>query len=156
MTGAEELVSIRPKQASQYKARVWITRKHPFVDRMASAWLIKKFIDPAARFQFIDERDLSGTKPDAVVFDMKGGEFTHHGDLCTFEVLVKAFTIRDKAVKKIAELVHDLDVKDEKYGNPETAGVEDILTGIRKSSKDDSAALERGMTVFEMLYVSKR
>ncbi len=154
-TGSEELASIGPKQANQYKARVWITRKHPFVDRMASAWLIKKFIDPAARFQFIDERDLNGVKPDAVVFDMKGGEFTHQGDLCTFEVLVRSFGIKDKAVKKIAELVHDLDVKDEKYGKPEALGVEEILTGIRKTAKDDADALERGMAVFEMLCVSK-
>ena len=90
-----------------------------------------------------------------VAFDVRGGEFTHVGDLCTFEVLVKSFRIKDKAVKKIAEIVHDLDVKDEKYGKPETAGVEDILSGIRKTAKNDADGLERGMAVFEMLYQSK-
>jgi hypothetical protein len=86
---------------------------------------------------------------------MRGGEFTHVGDLCTFEVLVKSFGIKDKAVKKIAEIVHDLDVKDEKYNKPEAGGVEDILAGIRKTAKDDADGLERGMTVFEMLYQSR-
>lgn len=154
-TGEKELFSIAVRQADPYQKRVWITRKHPFVDRMASAWLIRRFIDPAAAFRFIDEHDLNGGNSDAVAYDIKGGEFTHHGDLCTFEVLVKAFNIRDRAVRKIAEIVHDLDVKDEKYGNPETAGVEDILTGIRKYSKDDTDALERGMAVFEMMYQSR-
>jgi hypothetical protein len=86
---------------------------------------------------------------------MRGAAFSHVGDLCTFEVLVKSFGIKDKAVKKIAEIVHDLDVKDEKYGKPEAAGVEDILAGIRKTAKNDSDGLERGMAAFEMLYQSK-
>jgi hypothetical protein len=152
--GTEKTQAIVSKKTGLYQKRVWITRTRPFVDRMASAWLIRRFIDRDAQFQFIEERDLAVRK-DAVVFDMKGGEFTHHGDLCTFEVLVKAFGIKDKAVKKIAQIVHDLDVKDDKYGNREAAGVEDILTGIRKTARDDSDALERGMAVFEMLYQSR-
>jgi hypothetical protein len=86
---------------------------------------------------------------------MKGGEFTHHGELCTFEVLVKAFGVKDRAVKKIAQIVHDLDVKDDKYGNAEGSGVEEILSGIRKTAKDDHDALTRGMAVFEMLYQAR-
>jgi hypothetical protein len=152
--GSEEKQVILAKKASLYQKRVWITRTRPFVDRMASAWLIRRFIDKAAVFQFIEERELSARK-DAVAFDMRGGEFTHHGDLCTFEVLVKAFGIKDKAVKKIAQLVHDMDVKDDKYGNAEATGVEDILSGIRKTAQDDTDALERGMAVFEMLYQSR-
>lgn len=70
-------------------------------------------------------------------------------------MLVKSFGIKDKAIKKIAEIVHDLDVKDEKYGKPETAGVEEIIAGIRKTAKNDTDGLERGMAVFEMLYQSK-
>jgi hypothetical protein len=122
---------------------------------MASAWLIQRFIDPNATFKFIEERELNTSGPDTTAFDLRNGEFTHLGDLCTFEVLVKAFGIRDKAVKQIAEIVHDLDVKDEKYNNAGTAGVEEILSGIRKACKDDGDALERGMAVFEMLYQSK-
>jgi hypothetical protein len=143
------------KRAEKYQNRVWITRKKPFVDRMASAWLIKRFIDPNASFKFIDERELNAGGPGTAAFDLRNGEFTHVGDLCTFEVLVKAFGIRDKAVKQLAEIVHDLDVKDEKYDNAGTAGVEEILSGIRKTGKNDSDALEKGMAVFEMLYQSK-
>jgi hypothetical protein len=141
--GSGEVATVSPKHAEKYRKRVWITRKKPFVDRMASAWLIKRFIDPDAVFKFIEERALSTSAPESVTFDLRNGEFTHVGDLCTFEALVKAFAIKDKAVKKIAEIVHDLDVKDEKYGNAETAGVEEILTGIRKSGKNDRDTLEK-------------
>jgi hypothetical protein len=153
--GSVEVAAVSPKRADKYQDRVWITRKKPFVDRMASAWLIKRFIDPNATFKFIEERELNAGKTDGVAFDLRNGEFTHVGDLCTFEVLVKAFGIRDKAVKQIAGIVHDLDVKDEKYGNTGTAGVEEILTGIRKTGKNDIDTLERGMAVFEMLYQSR-
>ncbi len=146
---------IEPKRPSDYQSRTWATRKKPFVDRMASAWLIRKFIDPKASFKFMDERDIAKLGDKVVAFDVRDGEFTHVGDLCTFEVLVKSFGIKDQAVKKIAEIVHDLDVKDEKYGNSETDGIEEILIGIRKSLADDAAALELGMRAFEMVYVSK-
>jgi hypothetical protein len=122
---------------------------------MASAWLIKRFIDSKASFAFIDERDTASLDNTTVTFDVRGAAFTHVGDLCTFEVLVKSFGIKDKAVKRIAEIVHDLDVKDNKYHKPETAGVEDILAGIRKTAKNDTDGLERGMAVFEMLYQSE-
>ena len=85
----------------------------------------------------------------------RGGEFTHIGDLCTFEVLIKSFGLKDKTLRKIAEIVHDLDMKDEKYKSAEAKGLEDILIGIRKTAKDDRDALEKGMQVFEMLYMSK-
>lgn len=150
-----ETASIVARRAQCYQGKIWVTRKNPFVDRMASAWLIKRFVDPKASFTFIDERAVESLHTATVAFDMGGAEFTHVGDLCTFEVLVKSFGIRDKAVKKIAEIVHDLDVKDDKYGKPEAAGVEEILTGIRKTAKSDADGLERGMAAFEMLYQSK-
>jgi hypothetical protein len=152
---AEIPAAIELKRAEEYQGRAWITRKKPFIDRMASAWLIRRFIDEKAVFKFIDERQLGSMDRNAATFDIRGGEFTHVGDLCTFEVLVKSFGIRDKAVRKIAEIVHDLDVKDDKYQNAETAGTEDILIGIRKTSKTDADALERGMMVFEMMYQSR-
>jgi hypothetical protein len=151
----EEATSIPMRRAQDYQGRTWITRKNPFVDRMASAWLIRRFIDGKASFKFIDEREIPNSGSNAATFDVRGGEFTHVGDLCTFEVLVRSFAIKDKAVKKIAEIVHDLDVKDEKYGKPETTGVEDILSGLRKTAKNDTDGLERGIAVFEMLYQSK-
>lgn len=151
----EGAASIVAKRTQDYRGKIWATRKNPFVDRMASAWLIKRFIDPKASFVFIDERVVASLDNTTVAFDMRGAAFTHVGDLCTFEVLVKSFGIKDKAVKKIAEIVHDLDVKDDKYGKPEATGVEDILAGIRKTAKNDTDGLERGMAAFEMLYQSK-
>ncbi len=153
--GAEPTGSVTPKRAADYQGRTWFTRKKPFIDRMASAWFIRRFVDKKASFKFISESDLASVGANAATFDMSGGEFTHIGDLCTFEVLVKSFAVRDKAVRKITEIVHDLDVKDDKYGNPEATGVEEILMGIRKTVKNDSDALERGMAVFEMLYQAK-
>jgi hypothetical protein len=151
----DETASIVLRQTQDFQGMTWATRKKPFVDRMASAWLIKRFIDPKASFVFIDERELASLDKTVVTFDVRGAAFTHVGDLCTFEVLVRSFGIRDKAVRKIAEIVHDLDVKDDKYGMPETSGVEDILVGIRKTAKNDADGLERGMAAFEMLYQSK-
>jgi hypothetical protein len=153
--GAEPTGSVTSKRAADYQGRTWFTRKKPFIDRMASAWLIRRFVDSKAAFEFISESDLAAAGGNSATFDMPGGEFTHVGDLCTLEVLVKSFAIRDKVVRKIAEIVHDLDVKDEKYGNPEATGIEEILMGIRKTVKNDSDALERGMAVFEMLYQAK-
>jgi len=143
------------RSPDDYHGKIWVTRKRPFVDRMASAWLIRKFIAKDATFDFMDEKEMAVPGRNSVTIDVRGGEFTHSGELCTFEVLIKAFGLRDKTVKKIAEIVHDLDMKDGKYKSPEAKGLEDILIGIRKTAKDDKDMLDRGMTVFEMLYVSK-
>ena len=153
---SEQPAVFSQKLAADYQGRVWATRKRPFVDRMACAWLIKNFIDKNAVFEFIDE-DKVGTLPTTtIVFDMYGGEFTHAGDLCTFEVLIRAFGLKDKALKQLSETIHDLDIKDGKYQSQEAIGVEHILAGIRKSASEDSAALALGMQVFEMLYISKK
>jgi len=148
-------IAIPSSRIEDYQNKTWVTRKRPFVDRFASAWLIKKFIDKKATFTFIDEKDLNKLGKDVIPFDIRGGKFTHTGDLCTFEVLMKSFNIKENALKKIAEIVHEIDIKDEKYSNPEAKGIENILSGIRKTSEDDNKALERGMAIFEMLYVSK-
>lgn len=148
-------VGVPPRKLEDYRKKVWVSRKRPFVDRMASAWLIRRFIDRSATFELLNEKDLAVGAKDQVTFDVSGGTFTHIGDLCTFEVLVKSFGIKDRAVRKIAELVHEIDVRDDKYAAPEARGIEGLLSGIRKSEKDDLECLERGMDVFEMLYVSK-
>ena len=153
--GKEKPVDITTRRVEDYRGKTWITRKRPFIDRMASAWLIKRLIDTEASFEFIDEKEVDSVGRGSIVFDMRGGDFTHISDLCTFEVLVKSFGLKDKAIRKIAEIVHDLDLKDEKYKSGEAKGLEDILIGIRKTAKNDQEALERGMAVFEMLYVSK-
>jgi hypothetical protein len=149
-------LSIAQKRKEAYQSKTWITRQKPFVDRMASAWFIRRFIDPNAVFKFISDHVAAGKKKNTVTFDMRDGEFTHVNDLCTFEVMVKAFGIKNKIVKKMSELVHELDVKDRKYDNPEAQGIEGVLTGIRKAAKTDQEALEKGMAVFEMLYASKK
>lgn len=147
--------SVPSRKLKDYQMKVWISRKRPFVDRMASAWLIRRFIDKSATFELLDEKDLAATGKDRVTFDASGGAFTHVGDLCTYEVLVKSFGIKDKGVKKIAELVHEIDIRDDKYRAPEAQGIESLLSGIRKTAKDDMECLEKGMAVFEMIYASK-
>ncbi|NTW66369.1 MAG: chromate resistance protein [Nitrospirae bacterium] len=154
-SGPEKLSPLTRKDPKAYQQKVWVTRKRPFIDRMASAWLIRRFIDRAAKFRFIDEKDILSLAKGEVAFDIQGGEFTHHGELCTFEVFVRSFGIKDRAVRKIAEIVHDLDVKDDRYGNSAGSGIEEILTGIRKTVKEDTDMLEKGMAVFEMMYQSR-
>lgn len=143
------------KHIKNYQGKTWVTRRMPFVDRMASAWLIKRFIDPEASFMFIDEKEVAHLTKNMVAFDIMGGEFTHIGDMCTFEVLMKSFNITDRRIKKIAAIVHAIDMKDEKFKPQEAKGIEEILIGIRKSSKTDLEALEKGIGLFDMLYEAK-
>jgi len=154
-TVKKQSVVLTHKRIEDYQGKTWVTRKKPFIDRIASAWLIRSFIDKKPVFEFIDEKQLERIDKGVIPFDIRGGEFTHLADLCTFEVFVRTFSIKERALKKIAELVHELDIKDEKYKNSETKGIEDILMGIRKTAKDDMEILEKGMTVFDMLYASK-
>jgi len=151
----KDAVTIASAHIEDCQHKTWATRKKPFVDRFASAWLIKKFIDKNASFAFIDEKDLDTVAKDVIPFDIRGGKFTHTGNLCTFEVLIKSFRLKDKILRKMAEIVHELDLKDDKFRTPEAKGIEDILSGIRKTAKDDYASLEKGMSIFEMLYISK-
>ncbi len=145
-------LEISTRNIEAYQRKTWITRKKPFVDRMASAWLIKKFIDKDAVFDFIDEKEIASVDANIITFDIHGGTFTHLGDLCTFEVLLKSFGLKNRALQKIAEIVHELDIKDKKFRVPETKLIEDILIGIRKTAQNDAEALQKGIDVFEMLY----
>ena len=135
----------------EYRGRTWITRSGIKVDRMASAWLIRKFIDPQARFKFVPAKGYVQQKNE-VRFDMFEAEFTHDGDLCTFEVLVERFGLTDPALRPIAEIVHDVDVKDAKYGREEAPGVGQVVAGIAAAHADDEARLERGSALFEDMY----
>ncbi len=144
------------RRREDFQGKTWVTRKRPFVDRMAAAWLIRKFIDIKAVFDFVDEKATGKLDRSRVSFDVGGGDFTHAGDLCTFEVLVRAFGLKDKAVRRVSEVVHQLDLKDERYYVPEARGIEEILLGIRKTAQNDHDALEKGMSVFEMFYASQK
>jgi len=140
-----------PADAARYNGRLWVTRPRPGVDRMASAWLIRRFIDSKAQFAFITDVKIAG---DALPFDMFGAGFGHEGDRCTFETLTTRFGITDPAVARIAEIVHDLDLKDGKFGAPEAPTLGIAIDGLQLSSVDDSLLLEQGMTLFEALYRS--
>lgn len=136
----------------QYRARLWVTRPSPGIDRVASAWLIRKFIDPQARFAFAP--DASRMK-DAVSFDMfHSSGFGHRGDDCTFETLCKEFHIADLRVRAIAEMVHDADLGDEKFGRTEALGIERILRGWKRKKLTDRQLLERGIDLIEGVYLS--
>lgn len=132
----------------------WVTRAGVFVDRIGSAWLIRRFIDPAARFRFVT--DQQATNPGELRFDMFGGEYTHEGDSCTFETLLDRFGLSDPALAAIAEIVHDIDLKEERYGRPETPGIESVLKGIALGADDDGQRLERGFSLFDGLYARLR
>jgi len=129
----------------------WVTRNGIHVDRMASAWLIRRFIDAKARFKFVPAK---GYKPQSreLRFDMFEAEFTHEGDRCTFEVLIRRFGLTDKALQTIAEIVHDIDLKDAKFARQETAGIDHLIAGIALGHKDDAARLERASAIFDGLY----
>lgn len=140
-----------PLRREDYQARTWVTRPGPKVDRMASAWLIRRFIDPQAGFAFAAQRE---ELPAALPFDMYGAEFGHQGDGCSFETLVERFQITDLAVQRIAQIVHDSDLKDEKFRSPEAPAVGRMVDGLCDMYADDQDRLERGMALFEALYRS--
>ncbi len=149
-----QALEVVQRRAADYRGKIWVTRKKPFIDRIASAWLIKRFIDKDAVFGFIDGDKLERIGKNMVAYDIVGGEFTHIADMSTFEVLLKAFCLKGKALGIMAEIVHQLDLKDEKFKNPAAEGLREILDGIRKTVKDDHKALEKGMSIFELLYAS--
>ena len=132
--------------------RTWVTRQGVFVDRMASAWLVRRSIDPRARFKFVASRGYKPL-PNEVRFDMVGAEYTHVGEDCTFQTLLRRFGVDEPALAAIGEVVHDIDCKDENFARPETAGVLGVLRGIADSTKSDDERLERGFRVFEDLYL---
>lgn len=136
-----------------YRGRVWVTRPRPGVDRVTSAWLIRKFIDPKARFVFAAEEKVPAG---AVPYDMYCGGFGHTGDDCTFETLVKAFTIRDKRVGTLAQIVHDADLFDDKFGRKEGFGIDEVLKGWAREGLSDRELLDRGMQLAEGLFQAAR
>jgi hypothetical protein len=137
----------------EYRGRIWVTRKGIHVDRMASAWLIKRFVDPDAEFKFVAAR---GYRPEEgeVRFDMFEADFTHEGDRCTFEVLLQRLRLNESALRVVAEIVHDIDLKDGKFARPETPGIERLITGICSAHKDDVVRLARASAIFEDLHQS--
>jgi hypothetical protein len=143
----------RPKGAMEMRGRTWVTRRDVFVDRIASAWLIRRFIDPKARFKFTGSKSYR-PKAGEVRFDMFEAEYTHEGDRCTFETLLDRAGLRDKALRAIGEIVHDIDCKDAKFGREEAPGVAALLRGLVRAYPEDATRLVRGAAAFDDLYAS--
>jgi hypothetical protein len=136
-------------RVEDFRGKTWVTRPRPEIDRVGSAWLITKFIDPGAKFVFAN---TPAAAPEAIPYDMFETEFSHHSDSCTFETLIERFAIRDRAVLRIAELIHDADLEDEKFHRVEGFGVEQIFKGWAKQGLADQHILSKGFECFDGLY----
>jgi hypothetical protein len=132
-----------------YRGKTWLTRPRPEIDRVGSAWLIRRFIDPRAKFVFAA---VVPSDCKVLPFDMVDVEFSHHGNYCTFETLVRRFGIQDKAVQRIAEMIHDADLEDEKFQRWECIGIDRVLKGWAKSGMSNDQILRHGFECFDGLY----
>jgi hypothetical protein len=146
----------RERDRAEWKGRIWATRRGLHIDRIASAWFIRRFLDARARFRFIDPKEPP--RPGELRFDMPAADFTHEGDRCTFETLILRTGAggHDRALAEIAEIVHDVDLKDGKFRRPEAPGLERLVTGMILSHPADPDRLERGLAMFDELYGSFR
>jgi hypothetical protein len=140
-----------PRVSTSPHGRTWVTHASIKIDRMACAWLIRRFIDPAAKFLFVDVSSYIHA-PAQLRFDMADAEFTHEGDHCSFETLVRHFDLRDLALEAIAEIVHDIDLKDDRFQRPEAPGLAHVISGIASASRDDAQRLTRSGAVLDDVY----
>jgi len=147
--GPQRSRKLQTLEAKQYRGKTWLTRPRPEIDRVGSAWLISRFIDPKAKFVFAPSAQ---SIPGAIPFDMLDAEFSHHGNNCTFETLVKRFALADKAVAKIAEMIHDADLDDAKFQRVECLGIDRVLKGWAKQGLTDEQILDQGFECFDALY----
>ena len=145
--------SVSKAATRDYRGRTWLTRPRPEIDRAGSAWLIRKFIDPKAKFIFAKRIPANGR---AVSFDMLDAEFSHHGEDCTFETLLKRFRIQDKAAHKIGEMIHDADLDDEKFQRTKCIGIDRVLKGWAREGISDQKILRHGLQCFDGLYAFLR
>src|SRR5262245_42809945 len=148
-TGPSPARGGRHRTALPSRGSTWVTRPRPHIDRIGSAWLIKRFCDPDATFAFADAADAARK---GIPFDVLGADFGHQGEDCTFETLVKRFGIKDRRVRSIAEIVHEADLHDGKFTRNEATGVDLAINSLVEATSDDHELLERGMAMFEGLY----
>jgi len=139
--------AVAPAALSAYRNKCWVTRPSPHVDRLACAWLIRKFINPRAVIRYSD-----AAAPDEVAFDMSAGPFSHHGNLCTFETMIRAFRLDDPAVSAIAEIVHEIDLRDGRYARPEVPGIDAVLRGWM--TVPDAEREAHGIALFDGLHAA--
>ncbi len=151
ISGSASPVPMKKIEVDHLKGSLWVTRRNLYTDRIACGWLIRRFIDPEATFKFI-----TGTrckpKPGERCFDLFDADFTHEGDRCTFEVMIRRLGYQDPALTALAEIVHDIDLQDGRFGRYETEGFRALLTGLVSSYPEDNQRLEEGSRLFENLY----
>jgi hypothetical protein len=154
---AERLRGAKTGKLAQSRAhpdltgRTWVTRENVYVDRMACAWLIRRFIDPTARFKFVSSKKYK-PQPNELRFDMFDAEYTHDGDLCSFEVMIRRCGLDQKLFAPLAEIVHDIDLKDEKFGRPETAGIKLLFSAIVTTHPEDEERIGVGGKILDDLF----
>ena len=148
--GSESAARTELVGMTRYRGRRWVTRRGLFVDRLASMWLVTRFIDAKARFVFVDEGERV---ENAIAFDMFEGDFTHQGQDCTFETMLKAFGLtHDAGLRALAEIVHDLDLKDGMFNRPEASGLGSVIRGLSQLVNDDRKLAEHCLPIFDGLY----
>ncbi len=148
-SGAGKSAAAPPLSAKDYTGKTWLTRPRPEIDRVGSAWLIRNFIDSEAKFVF-----GSSPRKSAIPYDMLDVEFTHHGEDCTFETLLKSFRIEDKAVRILGEMIHDADLEDDKFRRADCVGLQRMFIGWAKLGLSDHEILEKGFGCFDALKAS--
>ncbi len=151
LTGMDRKPGRKMKPLREMTGRTWVTRAGVFVDRIACAWLIRRFIDDKARFKFVPGKGYR-PKSNEVRFDMFDAEFTHVGDRCSFEVMVQDFVPDDRTLSQIAEIIHDIDLKDKKFARPEAYGIRTLFEGMAAARDKDEDRLERGFVMLDELY----
>jgi hypothetical protein len=134
---------------TNYQGRRWVTRPRPHVDRLACTWLIHRFIDPSAVIHYSGQ-----PAPDEVTFDMEEAEFGHRGSLCSFETMLQAFHLSEPGLDAMAQIVHEIDLRDGLYVRPETAGLDAVLSGWLDAGFSDNELAAQGTALFEGLYRS--
>lgn len=155
LAGTLAPVDVAPTAIDAYRDRSWVTRPRPHVDRLACAWLIRRYVNPQAAIRY-----AANPEPDEVAFDMAGAdpdrraEFSHQGDLCTLEVMVRAFGLEETSLQVITEIVHEIDLRDGVYAHPETSGVDALLRGWQLAGLADEEMEARGLGLFDGLYAA--
>jgi hypothetical protein len=144
-----------PATAAELRGLVWVTRPDVYVDRIATAWLVRRFVDSQARFRFAATAGRR-RKTGEITFDVAGGDVTHEGESCTFQVLLDRLDLKDAALRTIGEIVADIDFKERRHGHPETAGIERLLAGLAAHQPRDRDRLEKGAELFDALYAALR
>ena len=147
LAGTLTPVDVVPTAIDAYRDRHWVTRPHPHVDRLACAWLIRRYVNPQASIRYAHDPG-----PDEVAFDAPGAEFSHRGELCTLEVMVRAFGLEESALRTVAEIVHEIDLRDGMYAHPETSGVDALLRGWQLAGLPEEEMEARGLDLFDGLY----